>query len=142
MKTLNHKFVEFIPENISENCVYVSLDYSTAVHKCCCGCSEEVVTPLSPNDWKLIFNGETISLYPSIGNWSFECKSHYFIRNNDILWAERWSKKEIEVGRLEDKKNKMSHYNNRIDTSLKSPKKPIVDKKRSFWNWLIGKKTH
>jgi Family of unknown function (DUF6527) len=33
---------------------------------CCCGCGEKVVTPLRPTDWKLIFDGKTISLDPSL----------------------------------------------------------------------------
>jgi hypothetical protein len=79
--TMQHKFVEFVPEDIQPNTLYVSVEYGTAVHKCCCGCGEEVVTPLTPTDWKLKFDGESVSLAPSIGNWSFKCRSHYFIRN-------------------------------------------------------------
>ena len=69
MKTISFEFVEFIPEKLEEGKVYISPKYSTVVHKCCCGCQEEVVTPLSPVDWELTFDGKTISLYPSIGNW-------------------------------------------------------------------------
>ena len=61
-KTLMHEFVEFIPDAIEEGKIYVSIEYATAVHKCACGCGKEVVTPLSPTDWKLIFDGKTISL--------------------------------------------------------------------------------
>lgn len=84
---MQHKFVEFIPDDISSGILYVSLNYRTAVHKCACGCGEEVVTPITPKDWKLTFNGEAISLHPSIGNWSFKCRSHYFVKNNKIAWC-------------------------------------------------------
>jgi hypothetical protein len=47
--------------------------------KCCCGCGHEVVTPFSPTDWKLTFDCVSVSLYPSIGNWSPPCRAHYFI---------------------------------------------------------------
>jgi hypothetical protein len=67
-KTLTHEFVEFIPDAIEEGKIYVSIGYATAIHKCACGCGREVVTPLSPTDWKLIFDGKTVSLDPSIGN--------------------------------------------------------------------------
>ena len=77
---LRHEFVEFIPDKLADGVVYVSIPYATVAHKCCCGCGMEVVTPLSPTDWELIFDGESISLDPSIGNWSFDCKSHYWIR--------------------------------------------------------------
>lgn len=87
MKTIQHKFVEFIPEKKEEGILYISIEYCTAIHKCVCGCGEEVVTPISPTDWELTFYGDSISLYPSIGNWSFNCKSHYWIRRNKIIYA-------------------------------------------------------
>jgi hypothetical protein len=59
--------------------LYVSPGYATVTHLCCCGCGAEVVTPLSPTDWKLTFDGVAISLSPSVGNWSLPCRSHYFI---------------------------------------------------------------
>lgn len=101
-KTLKHEFVEFIPDVIEERKIYVSIEYATVVHKCCCGCGKEVVTPLSPTDWKLTFDGKTVSLDPSIGNWSFACRSHYWIRNNKVRWAAPWSPEEIAAGRAHD----------------------------------------
>lgn len=106
MKTLQHKFVEFIPDKIEEGVIYISVEYCTAIHKCVCGCGNEVVTPLSPTDWSIEFDGETISLSPSIGNWNFKCQSHYWIRKNKIKMARKWSKDEIEDGRNYDSKNK------------------------------------
>ena len=38
--------------------------------RCCCGCGEEVVTPFSPAQWQMSFDGEAVSLHPSIGNWN------------------------------------------------------------------------
>lgn len=91
MKTLNYKFVEKIPEIIEEGILYVSIPYQTAIHKCFCGCGNEVVTPLSPKQWILIYDGESVSLYPSIGNWSLKCRSHYFIKENKVIWAKTYS---------------------------------------------------
>lgn len=110
MKTLQHKFVEFIPEQLEDGILYVSLTYCTAIHKCVCGCNNEVVTPFSPTDWKLTFDGETISLYPSIGNWNFDCKSHYWIRNSQIVFARIWSQKEVDTGRNKDEKIKKKFF--------------------------------
>jgi len=94
------RFVEFIPEIIEEGVLYVSMEHATAIHKCCCGCGNEVVTPLSPTDWTLVYDGMTITLAPSIGNWGFPCQSHYWIRGNSVIWARRWSRKRIEAARL------------------------------------------
>ena len=120
MKIIKHKFVQFIPENIEDNVLYITIEYSTAVHKCCCGCGNKVVTPFSPTDWKLIFDGDTISLYPSIGNWSFECKSHYWITNNKIIWDEKWSDEMININRLQDQINKDKYYSSKIINKYKN----------------------
>ncbi len=98
---LKHEFVEFIPEELDENTIYVSIRFATATHLCCCGCGNKVVTPLRPTGWRLVFDGKTISLDPSIGNWSFRCQSHYWIRNDRIRWAAQLTKKEIEAGRAQ-----------------------------------------
>lgn len=111
MKEIKFKFVEFIPENIEEGILYISIEYCTAIHKCVCGCGNEVVTPISPTDWELIFDGKTVSLSPSIGNWSFECKSHYFITRNKIRHSRRWKNWEIEEARKDDTINKENYYN-------------------------------
>lgn len=110
---MTHKFVEYIPDVLEDGIIYVSITYGTVVHKCCCGCGNEVVTPLTPTDWELVFDGETISLYPSIGNWQFECRSHYWIRRNRVEWAEQWSEKEIAKGRHQDYLEKERYYSNK-----------------------------
>jgi len=90
--------------------LYITLEYGTAVHLCPCGCGSRVVTPLTPTDWELRFNGKEVSLSPSIGNWSFPCKSHYWIIRNKVRWARRWSCEEIEEGREEDQEAKRKYY--------------------------------
>jgi len=113
MKTLQHKFVETIPDEVKEGVVYISIQYCTAVHKCVCGCGNEVVTPISPTDWKLSFDGETITLYPSMGNWSFKCQSHYWIPNSRVEHARRWGFKEIANGRDQEMKEKKKFFRKR-----------------------------
>ena len=107
---LKHNFVEFIPDQLEDGILYISIIYSTAIHKCVCGCNNEVVTPFSPTDWKLIFDGESVSLSPSIGNWNFQCQSHYWVRNNKIVFSKTWSKDKIEAGIRADKKKKKKFF--------------------------------
>jgi hypothetical protein len=123
----------------------VSIPYATVAHKCCCGCGTEVVTPLSSTDWKLIFDGETISLDPSIGNWSFACKSHYWIRRNKVKWAARWSQDEIDAIRLHERIAKANYYRTEKknadatveETPADQPSQKGADKpKRRFWRRL------
>lgn len=108
--TITHKFVEFIPEVLEQNVLYISVEYKTTAHNCICGCGNRVITPISPTDWQLTFDGKTITLDPSIGNWNFKCQSHYFIIRNKIKKVRKWSKREIESGRRYDKENKNRYY--------------------------------
>ena len=107
---LQHRFVEFMPETLQEGVLYVSMEYCTAIHNCVCGCGNKVVTPISPTDWQLQFDGRSVSLKPSIGNWSFDCQSHYWIINNKVSWAGKWDKAEIEEGRRADKDKKQNYF--------------------------------
>ena len=93
---LSHKFVKSAPEELENGVLYISIEYRTVLHKCCCGCGSEVVTPLSPKDWKMTFDGESISLYPSIGNWKLKCQSHYWIKNSTVEWAAKWEDENID----------------------------------------------
>lgn len=144
MKTIAHKFVRLIPDKVEEGVIYISLEYCTVVHKCCCGCGNEVVTPLSPMDWEIIFNGETISLYPSIGNWSFDCKSHYWIRNNRVKWARQWSEREIERERYQEYLERKDYYDkkqNNHDKKTISTNRPLSKKnQKNFFPWFNLKK--
>lgn len=138
---LVHEFVEFIPDELKEGTIYVSIKYATAAHKCCCGCGKEVVTPLTPTDWELTFDGESISLSPSIGNWSFDCKSHYWIVRNKVKWARRWSQKEIELGRSRDRSAKENYYDSTrtptvSGTNASTVRPAEVESEGSIWRKL------
>lgn len=108
--TLTFKFADAIPAKLEEGKLYISLEYATAVHKCCCGCGKEVVTPLAPTDWKMTYDGETVSLYPSIGNWSFACRSHYWIDRSTVRWASQWTDEQITAGRMRDRFAKNRYF--------------------------------
>lgn len=110
-----HEFVEYAPEELASGTLYISIPYRTALHNCPCGCGIEVVTPLDPTDWKLTYDGETVSLYPSIGNWSFPCRSHYWIKNSEIVWAESWSDEKIRYGRQRDRSRKHDANRSRLN---------------------------
>ena len=84
---LNHTFVVEIPQRLRPDTCYISTRYATAAHLCPCGCGHEVNTPISPTDWTLTFDGETVSLHPSISNRLCPRRSHYWIKRNHIQWA-------------------------------------------------------
>lgn len=116
---LRHKFVEEVPDQLEDWVLYVSLEYATAIHKCFCGCGNEVVTPLSPKEWKLIFDGETVSLYPSIGNWSTPCQSHYWITDSEVEWARKWSTEEIKLARDANQRVKSTSQKKHFNSFLR-----------------------
>jgi hypothetical protein len=103
---VTHEFVEFIPEELKEGILYISVQYATASHLCCCGCGTRVVTPITPDDWKLIFDGVSVTLDPSIGNWNFPCRSHYWIRGNQVRWDRKWDDNEVSAVRAAQMKGK------------------------------------
>jgi hypothetical protein len=104
------QFVEFMPKIFDEGVLYVSMAYATVSHICFCGCGMKVVTPLSPTDWRLTFDGDTVSLDPSIGNWSYPCRSHYILRRNRVIWAGAMSESQIRAVRKSDARDKARYY--------------------------------
>lgn len=118
---LEHQFVQNIPSCLAPGVLYVSMEYGTAIHSCCCGCGEEVVTPFTPTDWRMTFDGETISLWPSVGNWNLPCRSHYVIKCGRVIEAGPWSDKKIAAERQRDNIAKAHYYDNPSPTISEEP---------------------
>lgn len=102
VKTLRPKFVRYIPEFLKEGILYISIPYATASHLCPCGCASKVVTPISRMDWTLTWNGEAVTLDPSVGNWSQPCRTHYWVREGAVVEAGPQTRFEIHFGRIAD----------------------------------------
>ncbi len=109
-----HQFVAEIPPSMQlrEGTLYISMHYATVVHLCACGCGHEVVNPLSPTDWRLTFDGESVSLSPSINNSSLPCASHYWIDRSEICWGEHVSAARVAALRAADQRAKDRFYGN------------------------------
>lgn len=107
---IEHEFVEVMPESFTEGTLYISIPYTTCCHLCFCGCGQQVVTPLSPTDWRLTFDGDTVSLHPSVGSWNLDCQSHYWIRGGRVHWAEKWEQDKIEANRKSARRAKSRYY--------------------------------
>lgn len=134
--SLEHEFVEFIPDALSERTLYVSIPFSTSAHLCVCGCGTKVVTPISQTGWQMLFDGDTISLRPSIGNWGFRCRSHYWIVRNQAVWAGPMTQEEIEKGRHRDQKLTEAYFGG-IVGEPKDPALPVTrKKKRKLRDWF------
>lgn len=126
-----HIFTSRIPDDLDDATLYVSVDYATAMHLCACGCKSQVVTPLRPDKWRITFDGESVSLWPSIGNWSFPCRSHYWIEDGSVRWAPAWSRAEVEANRVRRRPGRSSH----------APAEPLGATRgvlRRVWDRLTG----
>lgn len=127
-QTLEHRFVRNVPRELEPGVLYISVEYATAVHSCCCGCGERVVTPFTPTDWRMTFDGDSVSLHPSVGNWNQKCRSHYVIRRSRVVEAGPWSGKQIEAERHRDKLAKAAYYDQlkgHIDGAITPPTEAV-----------------
>lgn len=95
LAAIRPKYVQHIPDQLEEGVLYISERFRICSHLCACGCREEVVTPLSQAEWRIFRDGELVSLLPSVGNWNYDCKSHYFIKQNGIRWLPKLSAQKI-----------------------------------------------
>jgi hypothetical protein len=122
IERIEPEFVDEVPRELRPGRLYISIAYGTALHLCCCGCGSEVVTPLHPTRWRLVYDGEAVSLHPSIGSWSLPCRSHYVIHKNNVRWAPTWSDKKIEMARALDRAEINRYFDpDPIDTTTAEP---------------------
>lgn len=96
------------PISLQRGVLYISEEFATAGHLCCCGCGQEIFTPLNKAQWQLIKNELTctVSLYPSIGNWKYTCQSHYWVDKNIVKDAGPMSDRVIKKVIKRDRRDK------------------------------------
>lgn len=117
-----------MPKELESGILYVSEEFSTAAHLCACGCGTKIRTPLGPTEWSFKETTEGPTLHPSIGNWQQPCKSHYWIRNGQVLWAGKMTVEQILEGRAAEVSRRKDYYNNLYSQNDKILKK--------FWKWI------
>lgn len=124
------EIVHYMPKTLSFGVLYVSEEFQTCAHLCPCGCGSKITTPLGPTEWSFssVSKKRRATLSPSIGNWQIPCRSHYWITNGEVLWAEKWSEKQIKEGRTKEQKNRRKYYD-----SMETKKKTIFHK---IWLWV------
>jgi hypothetical protein len=124
------EFVDIIPEDLEEGRLYISRRFRTASHLCACGCMSRVVTPLKPAKWELTLRRGRVSLHPSIGRWQLPCKSHYWIRDNQVNWARNFSEIEMEAVLKKDSSDLRKYYAGRQSSGAK----PTLIMR--MWRWI------
>lgn len=126
-KKISIEFVDTIPEKLEDDVIYASMLHKAVMHKCLCGCGEEVSTPLHPTGWEVTYNGEAVSPWPSIGNWSLRCKSHYVIKNNTVIWCREWTREEIEKERKRRRNEILDFYTDGDEAGVDSNSRSTTD---------------
>lgn len=136
---LQPKFVEFIPETLEDGVLYVAMEFRVVAHRCCCGCGSPVYLPLNPTQWRLTFDGEAISMEPSIGSWSLPCRSHYWIRGNRVHWAAQWTHERVEAAREQDRRLRDAHFATGASaTDTATAPDEVRGRSQGRWGWLIS----
>jgi hypothetical protein len=120
-----------MPDIIEDGILYVSLRYSTAVHLCCCGCRNEVVTPLQHSGWALIYQADSVSLAPSIGSWGLPCQSHYWITENRVVSAPKWTRRQVLSSRAA-----LRHEYREISDDVAGHEVHAADRNQSWPRWF------
>lgn len=132
--------VELAPNPLIPGVLYISEKYRVAIHLCCCGCGEKVVTPLSPAEWQLQLKGGVATLQPSIGNAS-PCRSHYWIRQNRVVRAPRMTTKEIKHVQKRDRASlEAMHARRHHGGESHSLAQAVRAAFKSAWDWLQGRR--
>ena len=104
------------------------VQYEAAVHLCACGCGLKVSTPLGPTEWSFRDSLEGPSLEPSIGNWEFPCRSHYWIQDGQVTWSVDWTREQVQDGRRVEEERRHAYYD-----SLKPSREGFL---RRLWRWI------
>lgn len=140
VKFLKPEYVNQLPDQMEEGSFYICKDFDLTAHKCCCGCGEDVFNKLGPAKWSLSEHHDgSVSLNPSIGNWKYACKSHYWITKNRVTDAGPMSDAKIAAVIMQDRKdsieqierfnsaNKVSTVSDRIKSLTSSALKWVKD---------------
>lgn len=109
MTAIEHQFVDYIPADLEQGVLYIALDFGAVMHLCADGCGERISTPLHPAQWSLIYDGNTVSLSPSVGSGS-NCGSHYRIRNGTVSWSRAMTQDQFKRGRERDRAAVQRYY--------------------------------
>jgi len=133
LSQITPEFVDEIPRELDSGKLYVCFRYRAVKHLCACGCGVAINIPLHPTGWTLLGDGVSVSLWPSIGNWSEKCQSHYWIRNNRIHWAPKWSRRRIDAGRRARERDLGRYFG---DNFSHPPPRPLWGRPSNLRAWL------
>lgn len=82
------EYVDNVPalSGMKEGVLYINKNDKWTLHLCPCGCGKPVMLPIGDYAWTLTERDKGVTMRPSVGNFDFPCKSHYYITVNKIEW--------------------------------------------------------
>lgn len=136
---VTYTFVDYIPEDLDEGVIYIALEFGAVIHLCCDGCGERVSTPLHPAQWKLIFDGETVSIQPSVGSSELACNSHYIIERNRVRWCRPLTEWKAAKDRAADVATVDRYFDPKV-LPRSGPSAQQPTKRVGLWRRLLGRR--
>ena len=118
---------EQFPDRPEPGTFYYSDEFLSSLHLCACGCGRRVVLPIKPAGWRMSASGTRVSLYPSVGNREFDCRSHYLIEDGAVVWLADRSDREVAASRDRDGRHIRAVHQVSLWQRLKN-----------LWAWLLG----
>jgi hypothetical protein len=115
-----------MPKELQPGTLYYAEEFGAAAHLCACGCGSKIRTPIDVTEWSLEEDEDGPSLFPSVGNWQKPCRSHYLIRNGEVIMCGAWTDEEIREGRQLEHERRVGYLD----------RKYRKKKRRSVWGWL------
>ena len=131
--TLTPIFVEYIPsdaESLQIGSLYISMKFGMVVHRCPCGCGQLSEFMLDPIRYHLEYDGDAVSFSPSISNSNLRCRSHYWIRANQIQWCSPLDDRSIEKARKRETDSAVAYHRT---TKANTPRQISLWARLSQW---------
>ncbi|EWY35809.1 hypothetical protein N825_34170 [Skermanella stibiiresistens SB22] len=93
----------------------------------------------------MTYDGEAVSLHPSVGSWTLPCRSHYVIRQGKVVEAGSWTEAQIAAKRRQDSAAKARFYGGAEPAPPALPPSESTvaasskdGRVRRAWRWLWG----
>lgn len=102
--------VQYMPSDLKPGVLYVSDEFGIAIHLCACGCGSKVHTSLGATEFSVEETPDGPSVFPSISNWQRPCRSHYWIKRGQVVWAEKLTLKQATAGHAREEARRRAYY--------------------------------
>lgn len=115
-----------MPPVLEEGVLYISTEYYLMAHLCASGCGEKVVLPLHPSQWRFTYDGDSVSVSPSVGNVGLRCNAHYWITRGQIEWSDEITAQQARARHLRDRRDLEASNRGNVEPETSAAGKPSL----------------